>query len=209
MVKRISRLLDSTASNLSYRSGRVISSTQAHDFVLRLNYHGPISHDDEFIVGTIDDKSLSELLETVEIRCYRTNFVLRFCRTFSMIHATLAAQTSITISPITRTASTMVLCCPMYIFFIEAREAFINTLSMLEKRGGVRKSLEDIRDWGKDEKVEDSRRKGDIDWVTVLNRELLMEFGGLTDERQQRYISFDIYSTSSRLNTPTQASLPR
>jgi hypothetical protein len=48
----------------------------------------------------------------------------------------------------------------------EAREAFANTTSK-RKKDGTWKVLEDIRDWEKHQKVEDSRLKGDIllgDW---------------------------------------------
>jgi hypothetical protein len=65
----------------------------------------------------------------------------------------------------------------------EAREAFKNTPSMLAQRGGVWKPLEDIRDWNREAKVEDSRLKGDICWVTGISRLDLLDFGGLSDDR--------------------------
>jgi hypothetical protein len=70
----------------------------------------------------------------------------------------------------------------------EERDKFKNTPSMLAKRGGVWKSLEDIRDWDREAKVEDSRLKGDICWVTGISRLDLMDFGGLCDDR------YDIHS---------------
>ncbi|KAI8611711.1 hypothetical protein BC830DRAFT_1083866 [Chytriomyces sp. MP71] len=44
--------------------------------------------------------------------------------------------------------------------------------------GSTYKELEDIRDWEKHEKVEDSQLKGGICWVVDL-----MEVGGLSDDR--------------------------
>ncbi|KAJ3143188.1 hypothetical protein HK100_003866 [Physocladia obscura] len=89
----------------------------------------------------------------------------------------------------------------------EAREAFANTPSK-RKKDGTWKVYEDIRDWKKEEKVEDSRLKGDICWVTGIARVDLMEIGGLADDRksrQHRYSAPDTYPTSTRLNDAREA----
>jgi hypothetical protein len=64
---------------LSRRSGRVLSPMQAQDFILRVIHRGPISGDGAFTSLTADERdSLVDLLETIEIRCFWTNVVLKF-----------------------------------------------------------------------------------------------------------------------------------
>ncbi|KAJ3018897.1 UNVERIFIED_CONTAM: hypothetical protein HDU68_010927 [Siphonaria sp. JEL0065] len=68
---RIDGLIKSTASNLSYRSGRILSSVEAKDFILRVIHRGPIVGNDALTSLTIEERTtLSALLDTANIRCY-------------------------------------------------------------------------------------------------------------------------------------------
>ncbi|KAJ3143189.1 hypothetical protein HK100_003867 [Physocladia obscura] len=68
---RIDGLIKSTASNLSYRSGRILSSVEAKDFILRVIHRGPITGTDAYAPLTSEEReNLSDLLDTVDIRCY-------------------------------------------------------------------------------------------------------------------------------------------
>jgi hypothetical protein len=79
-------MVKAVASNLSVRSGRVLTPARARDFILRVIHHGPISGEDALTSLTTQEReSLLDLLETVEIRCYWTNVVLRFL-SFSGYH---------------------------------------------------------------------------------------------------------------------------
>ncbi|KAJ3106769.1 hypothetical protein HK100_003684 [Physocladia obscura] len=260
---RIDGLIKSTASNLSYRSGRILSSVQAKDFVLRVIHHGPIAGTDAFTSLTNKEReNLLDLLETADIRCYWTNVKLGFS-SFAGFHQFSPDRFGLqSLSYFEEGQSTAAVClwsqrlfndmnpnqrknfihllisqynpARANIFITnydnnvdngvvfgddarkywenkwesqskEARESLKNTPSMMARRGGLYKVLDDIRDWGKDEKIEDSRLKGDICWVTGIARVDLMEFGGLADDRQHHYSAPDTYPTSARLNDAREA----
>ncbi|KAJ3026438.1 UNVERIFIED_CONTAM: hypothetical protein HDU68_005644 [Siphonaria sp. JEL0065] len=263
---RIDGFIKSSASSLSVRSGRILSSVQAKDFVLRVIHHGPIAGTDAFTSLTSEEReNLSDLLETVDIRCYWTNVNLGFS-SFAGFHqfspdriglqslsyfeegqltaaASLWAQRLMNNMSLDKRKRFIRLLFAKYnptradIFIMnyvngvdngvvfgddarkyweekwesqsqKSREQRRNSPSYLKRTSGVRKVYEDIRDWKKDEKVEDSRLKGDICWVTGIARVDLMEFGGFADDRksrQHRYSAPDTYPTSTRLNDAREA----
>ncbi|KAJ3015308.1 UNVERIFIED_CONTAM: hypothetical protein HDU68_012797 [Siphonaria sp. JEL0065] len=87
---------------------------------------------------------------------------------------------------------------------LDMNHANIGRISGILRKDGTWKVCEDIRHWGKDEKIEDSRLKGDIDWVTGIDHADLMEFRGLVDDG---YASTGhTYPTSTRLNDAREAS---
>ncbi|KAI8845988.1 hypothetical protein BJ741DRAFT_586294 [Chytriomyces cf. hyalinus JEL632] len=262
---KIDGLIKSTASNLSYRSGRILSPIAAKDFILRVIHKGPIAGTDAVTSLTAEERqTLSGLLETAEFCCYWTNAKLVFSsfagfNQFSPDRIGLqslsyfddgqqsaavclwAQRLMNNMNPDKRERFIRLLIAKYnptradifianYVNGVdngvvfgddarkywenkwesqskEAREAFANTPSK-RKKDGTWKVLEDIRDWGKDEKVEDSQLKGDIDWVTGIDRADLMEFGGLADDRKSRQHSYsapDTYPTSTRLNDAREA----